>query len=69
MTWPARTAWALKSAQEMDRVHQGLMERGICIQRAHYVGVETEGVLRVVGFATHTNEQIDRLLAALKALA
>jgi 7-keto-8-aminopelargonate synthetase-like enzyme len=62
-------AWALKSAQEMDRVHQGLMERGICIQRAHYVGVETEGVLRVVVFATHTNEQIDRLLAALKALA
>jgi 7-keto-8-aminopelargonate synthetase-like enzyme len=53
----------------MDRVHQGLMERGICIQRAHYVGVETEGVLRVVVFATHTNEQIDRLLAALKALA
>ena len=62
-------AWKLKSAQEMDRVHQGLMDRGICIQRTHYVGAGIEGVLRVVVFSTHTTEQIDRLLAELRALA
>ena len=61
-------AWKLKSASEMDRVHRGLMDRGICIQRTHYVGAETEGVLRAVVFSTHTTEQIDRLLAELKAL-
>lgn len=61
-------AWRLKSAQEMDRVHQALLDRGICIQRSHYVGAGTEGVLRAVVFSTHTTEQIDRLLAALKAL-
>jgi 7-keto-8-aminopelargonate synthetase-like enzyme len=62
-------AWKLKSAEEMDRVHQGLMDRGICIQRTHYVGAGIEGVLRVVVFSTHTAEQIDRLLAELRALA
>jgi 7-keto-8-aminopelargonate synthetase-like enzyme len=56
-------AWKLKTAQEMDRVHQGLMDRGICIQRTHYVGAGTEGVLRAVVFSTHTLGQIDRLLA------
>jgi len=61
-------AWKLKSVQEMDRVHQGLLDRGICIQRLNYVGTGAEGVLRAVAFSTHTTEQIDRLLAELKAL-
>jgi 8-amino-7-oxononanoate synthase len=61
-------AWKLKSAQEMDRIQQRLMDRGICIQRTHYVGAGANGALRTVVFSTHTNEQIDRLLAELKAL-
>lgn len=61
-------AWRLKSSQEMDRVHKELMNRGICIQRAHYVGGGPEGVLRAVVFSSHTAEQIDRLLGELKSL-
>jgi 8-amino-7-oxononanoate synthase len=61
-------AWKLKSSQEMDRVHQGLLDRGVCIQRSHYVGAGSDGVLRAVVFSTHTTGQIDRLLAELKSL-
>jgi len=61
-------AWTLQSAQQMDRVHQELMRRGICIQRAHYVGGGPAGVLRVVVFSSHTTEQIDRLLSELGRL-
>ncbi len=61
-------AWKLKSVAEMDRVHQGLMDRGICIQRLSYVGTGAEGVLRAVVFSTHTYGQIDRLLSELRAL-
>jgi 7-keto-8-aminopelargonate synthetase-like enzyme len=61
-------AWTLKSGQDMDRVHDELMKRGICIQRTRYVGAGAEGALRAVVFATHTPEQIQRLLAELKTL-
>jgi hypothetical protein len=52
----------------MERVHDELMDRGIVIQLSHYVGAGPAGVLRMVAFATHTDEQIDRLLSTLKAL-
>ena len=61
-------AWALKTSQDMDRVHGALMERGIAIQRTHYVGAGPNGLLRAVVFANHTPEQIDRMLNALKSL-
>jgi glycine C-acetyltransferase/8-amino-7-oxononanoate synthase len=61
-------AWTLKSGEEMDRVHEELLNRGICIQRAHYVGASAEGVLRAVVFSSHTTEQINRLLGELKQL-
>ena len=61
-------AWATKTSQEMDRVHQGLMQKGIAIQRTHYVGSGAEGALRVVVFSTHTAEQINRLLEELGKL-
>jgi 7-keto-8-aminopelargonate synthetase-like enzyme len=60
-------AWTLKSSEDMDSVHTELMKRGICIQRSHYVGAGVKGCLRAVVFSTHTPEQIDRLLTALKA--
>ena len=62
-------AWKLASGAEMDRVHQALLDRGICIQRMSYVGTGAEGVLRAVVFSTHSDTQIDRLIAELGALA
>jgi len=61
-------SFPLGKAEDMQRVHDELMNRGIVIQWSHYVGAGPAGVLRMVVFATHTNEQIDRLLATLKAL-
>jgi 8-amino-7-oxononanoate synthase len=61
-------AWELKRAEDMDRVQEELMKRGISIQRTRYVGAGKNGALRAVVFATHTPEQIDRLLGELKTL-
>ncbi len=61
-------SFALKKAEDMERVHGELTNRGIIIQLSHYVGAGPAGVLRIVAFATHTNEQIDRLLGELKTL-
>ena len=61
-------SFSLGKAEVMERVHDELMNRGIVIQLSHYVGAGPAGVLRAVVFATHTNEQIDRLLSSLKAL-
>lgn len=61
-------AWALKTSEDMDRVHGAMMERGIAIQRTHYVGAGPNGLLRAVVFANHTTEQIDRMLNELKSL-
>ena len=61
-------AWALKTSQDMDRVHGALMERGIAIQRTHYVGAGPNGLLRAVVFANHKTEQIDRMLNELRFL-
>jgi len=61
-------SFVLKTAEDMQRVHAELMNRGIVIQLSHYVGVGPAGMLRMVVFATHTNEQIDRLLGEMKRL-
>jgi glycine C-acetyltransferase/8-amino-7-oxononanoate synthase len=61
-------SFALGKAEDMERVHEELLNRGIVIQWSHYVGAGPAGVLRAVVFSTHTNEQIDRLLSNLKAL-
>lgn len=61
-------AWTLDAPEQMDRLQQALMDRGICIQRAYYPGAGAGGVLRVVVFSSHTAEQIDRLLGELKSL-
>jgi 8-amino-7-oxononanoate synthase len=61
-------SFALKSGDDMQRVHTELTNRGIVIQLSHYVGAGPAGVLRMVAFSTHTDEQIDRLLTNLKAL-
>jgi 7-keto-8-aminopelargonate synthetase-like enzyme len=58
-------AFALDTAQRMRSVHRALMERGIAIQYTHYPGAGADGVLRMVVFSTHTEEQIDRLIEEL----
>jgi 8-amino-7-oxononanoate synthase len=59
-------AWTLKTAEDMDRVHAELMNRGIAIQRTHYVGTGVNGALRAVVFANHKPDQITHLLDELK---
>jgi 8-amino-7-oxononanoate synthase len=61
-------AWTLKTAEDMDRVHAELMNRGIAIQRTHYVGTGVNGALRAVVFANHKPDQITRMLDELKKL-
>ena len=61
-------AWTLKTGEEMDRIHTELMNRGIAIQRTHYVGAGPNGALRAVVFANHAPEQIDSFLNELKSL-
>ena len=63
------TAWALKSGDDMDRIREELLNRGIAIQRTNYgLNSSALGVLRVVVFSTHTPEQINRLLDELKKI-
>jgi 8-amino-7-oxononanoate synthase len=61
-------AWTLKTGEDMDRVHAELMNRGIAIQRTHYVGTGVNGALRAVVFANHKPEQINRMLSELRTL-
>ncbi|MGA8149609.1 MAG: pyridoxal phosphate-dependent aminotransferase family protein [Terriglobales bacterium] len=61
-------AWTLKTSEDMDRVHTELMNRGIAIQRTHYVGTGANGALRAVVFANHRPDQISRMLDELKKL-
>lgn len=61
-------AWTLKTGEDMDRVQAELMNRGIAIQRTHYVGTGANGALRAVVFANHKPEHINRMLSELKML-
>jgi 7-keto-8-aminopelargonate synthetase-like enzyme len=61
-------AWALKTAEDMDRVQAEMMKRGMAIQRTDYVGAGPKGVLRAVVFANHKPEQIARMLDELRSL-
>lgn len=60
--------WTLASAEEMRRVQRELFARGIALACINYVGAPQGGVLRASIFSAHTDEHIDRLLAALKEL-
>ena len=61
-------AWTLASAEEMRRVQNELVARGIAIACLNYVGAPQGGVLRASIFSTHTDAHIDRLLTTLKEL-
>lgn len=56
-------------AANMKRIHEALKARGIILPYVGtYSGLPPEGVLRFAIFATHTAEQLDRLLAELRAV-
>ncbi len=54
---------------DLAAIQQGLFTRDICVAHSRsYTSVPEGGALRVAIFATHTREQIDRLLAATAEL-
>jgi 8-amino-7-oxononanoate synthase len=61
-------AWAMKTAEDMQRVQKELFDRGIAVALSKYVGAPAGGVLRASIFSEHTPEQIGRLLDELKRL-
>jgi 8-amino-7-oxononanoate synthase len=65
----AQIGVSVGDAAHMRRIHEGLKARGILVPYfGAYSGLPPEGVLRFAVFATHSREQIERLLAALAAL-
>ncbi|MGD9724622.1 MAG: aminotransferase class I/II-fold pyridoxal phosphate-dependent enzyme [Pirellulales bacterium] len=57
----------LTTAAAMQRVQQRLADEGILIAYTRdYAGAGRDGMLRIAVFATHTNEQIARLVDALR---
>ncbi|MCU4166064.1 aminotransferase class I/II-fold pyridoxal phosphate-dependent enzyme [Carboxylicivirga caseinilyticus] len=61
-------AFHLKDASYMKMIQSKLMKKGIYIQFLNYIGSGAEGVLRIVVFSTHTQQQIDCLINELKAV-
>ena len=62
------TAFTLESSQRNQQVREQLLNRNIFIQRTTYPGASPGGMLRIVVFSTHTEEQITRLLNELGAI-
>ncbi len=61
-------AWTLSGADEMKKVQAALLDRGIAVAYMKYSGTPDCGVLRASVFSSHTDAQIDRLLAELSGL-
>ena len=54
---------------DLGRLQQGLFERDLCVLHVtHYSSMPAGGAVRIAIFATHTDEQIDRLLAEIGRL-
>jgi 7-keto-8-aminopelargonate synthetase-like enzyme len=54
-------------AENMQRIQRELMQRGIAVAyKSSYSGVDSGGGIRIAVFATHTSEQIERLLEELR---
>lgn len=54
------------SASDMHNLQQRLLDEDLFVLHLRYVGSGADGAIRCSVFADHTNEQIDRLLDALK---
>jgi 7-keto-8-aminopelargonate synthetase-like enzyme len=56
-------------AENMQRIEGELMQRGIAVAyKSSYSGVDSSGGLRIAVFATHTPEQIERLISNLQSV-
>ena len=62
------TAFTLESSQRNQQVREQLLNRNIFIQRTTYPGASPGGMLRIVVFSTHSEEQITHLLNELGAI-
>ncbi|MBN8249852.1 MAG: aminotransferase class I/II-fold pyridoxal phosphate-dependent enzyme, partial [Verrucomicrobia bacterium] len=63
----AQTGVGIGDAAHMRRIHGALKARGILVPYfGAYSGLPPEGMLRIAVFATHTREQVDQLLSALR---
>ncbi len=59
-------SFELANAQEMQRVQRDLLATGVAIAHTRdYAGANTDGMLRIAIFATHTRPMIDQLTATL----
>jgi 7-keto-8-aminopelargonate synthetase-like enzyme len=58
--------FSLGTPEDMRRIQQALLEENIYIMYSSYIGAPAGGVLRLSLFADHSEEDIDRFLAALK---
>ena len=58
-------AFSPGNMETMTKIHQALMEEGVYIQFARYRGAGNDGILRIVVFSTHTQNQIDLLTEKL----
>ena len=61
-------AFSFGSAAANRSVHEQLRRRGLLVPYAEYIGAGAGGVVRAVVFSDHTDQHIDRLLAALAEL-
>jgi len=53
----------------MERIHETLKARRIIVPYiGAYTGIPAEGLLRFAVFANHRTEQLDHLLAELRAI-
>jgi 7-keto-8-aminopelargonate synthetase-like enzyme len=68
-TETAQCGVTLGDAERMRALHAALKRRGILVPYVPaYSGIPLAGVLRFAVFATHTSEQIDRLVAEIREL-
>ncbi|MDB4798496.1 hypothetical protein OAH36_02740, partial [Verrucomicrobia bacterium] len=57
---------SIGDAANMERIHQALKEKGILLPYVGaYSGIPEEGVMRCAVFATHSHDQLERLLSEL----
>jgi len=61
-------AFVPEKEEDIQHIHRKLLEKDIFIQILNYVGTGKTGALRMVVFSTHTKDQIDYLISALKSI-
>lgn len=59
-----------RQGTSLERIKAGLLEQGIAVPLVrNYSSTPAGGALRIAIFATHSSQQIDRLVAAISSLA